>query len=109
MGIQSQTLAFLKANLSQFDAETITIGATNISAVINEVESSNMLGGGAKRTERSLTVQFAADAYASALRSGQAVTARGQTWQISAEPGAIRKGIAAITLLLVEPERRSDY
>jgi hypothetical protein len=89
-------------------AEQITIGSTKIWAIIDETSSSNALGIGAKNNERNIVVKFAADAYTGTIKSGTTVTARSQQWQVSAEPDSIRKGPVAITLSLVEPERRSE-
>ena len=89
-------------------AETITIAGTSISAIEDETGSSNELGRGANKDERTLVVKFAADAYTGTMKSGTPVTARGLSWQISAEPESIRKGQIATTLVLVEPERRQE-
>lgn len=109
MGVQDFLKSALAASLDTFDAETVTIGGTDISAIIDEKQHANPLGAGAKKAERTLTVQFAASAYTDPLTSGQSVDARGETWQISAEDGAIRKGQIATTLILVEPERRREF
>lgn len=95
--------------MSQFDGETITIAGTDVLAVISETESSKELGQGPKKEERSLTAQFSLADYSTAIKSGQTVTARGQTWQVSSEPGSVRRGAAAVTIVLVEPERRQDF
>ena len=108
MNVQSFLKSALKSSLPTLGAETITIGGTSISAIINETESSNELGRGANKDERTLVVQFAADAYTGSTKSGVTVTARGQTWQISADSPSIRKGQVATTLTLVEPERRAE-
>lgn len=108
MSVQSFLKSALKSSLTTLGAETITIGGVTFSAVIDETASSNELGRGANKDERTLIVKFAADAYSGTMKSGTAVTARSQSWQISAEPDAIRKGQVATTLTLVEPERRSE-
>jgi hypothetical protein len=108
MSVQRFLLAAFKRSLATMGAEEITIGNMKILAIQDETASSNSLGTGAKNNERNLTVKFAADAYTLPIKSGQRVTARGQQWQVSAEPESIRKGPVAITLELVEPERRSE-
>ena len=108
MSVQSFLKSALKSSLTTLGAETITIGGTSISAVIDETGSSNELGRGANKDERTLIVKFATDAYTGTMKSGTAVTARSQAWQISAEPESIRKGQVATTLTLVEPERRAE-
>lgn len=109
MGVQDFLKSAMASSLDTFDAETITIGSTDISAIIDETTHANPLGVGTKNKERTLTVQFLASAYTDPLTSGQSVTARGETWQISAEDGAISEGQIAITLVLVEPERRREF
>ena len=109
MGIQQQVKAFLSSAMSQFDGETIVIGGDNVTAVISENEIAGALDAGAKKVERTLTVQFAADAYTDTIKSGESITARGETWKVSSEPGSIRRGAAAVTLTLVEPERRRAF
>lgn len=79
-----------------------------ILAVEDETTLHNPLGTAATNNERTLVVKFPADAYTSPLKSGMAVTARDQAWQISSDPDSIRKGRIAITLTLIEPERRND-
>jgi len=108
MNVQTFLKSAFKNSLSTLGAETIVIGGQSISAVEDETTSSNALGTGAANNERNLVVKFPADAYTGTLKSGTAVTARGQTWQISSEPDAIRKGQIATTLILVEPERRDE-
>lgn len=109
MGIQNMVKAFLSSSMPQFDGETITIGGSNIIAVISETESANSLGTGPKKTERSITAQFSRADYGATIKSGAVVTARGETWRVSSDPGAIRRGAAAVTLVLIEPERRQDF
>lgn len=102
-------LSQFKKSLSIMGSEEITIGATKIQAIEDETESSNALAIAATDNERTLVVKFPADAYTGALKSGMTVLARDQTWQISADQGSsIRKGQIAITLVLVEPERRNE-
>ena len=108
MSVQSFLKSALKASLTILGSETITIGGTAISAVIDETASSNALGTAATNNERTLVVKFAADAYSGTLKSGTSVTARAQSWQISGEMDSIRKGQIATTLVLVEPERRNE-
>lgn len=87
-------------------SEEITIAGVKIQAVIDETTSSNALGIGATNNERTMVVKFPPASYTGTLKSGKAVIARGQTWQIAGDPDSIRKGQAAITLTLIEPERR---
>lgn len=101
--------SMLSGAMSQFDSETIVIAGTNVPAVINETDLSNSLGAGAKKTERTLVAVFSLADYDASIRSGQSITARGQTWQVATEPGSIRRGQVAVTLVLVEPERRNDF
>lgn len=106
MGVQQFLKAALKASMPVFDEESITIGGSTFGAIIDETASRNELGKGASLNERTLVVQFPADSYTGALKSGQFVTARGLQWQIDAnDPGAVRRGQIATTLVLVEPER----
>jgi hypothetical protein len=106
MGIQQRVKSFLSSAMDQLDGETITIGGTDVSAVIDATEVGDMLGSGAKATQRTLVVQYSIADYSAAVRSGESVTARGETWQVAAEDGGVRRGQAAVTLTLVEPERR---
>jgi hypothetical protein len=108
MSVQSFLLAAFKKSLVMMGAEEITIGSTKIQAVEDETASSNALATAATNNERNLIVKFPADAYAGTLKSGMTVLARSQTWQISSDPDSIRKGKVAITIVLVEPERRND-
>lgn len=108
MSVQSFLLTAFKKSLSTLGAEEIMIGSTRIQAIADETASSNALAMAATNNERTLTVKFAADAYTAALKSGMVVSARGENWQISSDPDSIRKGQAAITIVLVEPERRSE-
>ena len=87
-------------------AEEITIGATVIHAIEDETSSSNALARAATNNERTLVVKFPSDAFAGALKSGMTVTARDQAWQISGDQDSVKRGKVAITLTLVEPERR---
>lgn len=106
MGIQDTIKALLSSEMDKFDGETIVIDGTNVTAVIDVTEAGDMLSTGAKATERTLVVQYSLADYSSAVRSGTSVTARGETWQVAPEPGSVRRGQAAVTLTLVEPERR---
>lgn len=106
MGIQDTVKAMLSRAMDQFDGETIVIGGTSVAAVIDMKEAGEMLSTGAKAAERTLVVVYSVADYSGAVRSGTSVTARGETWQVSPEPGSIRRGQAAVTLTLVEPERR---
>src|SRR5690606_34761352 len=90
MGVQQFVKAALKSSLSTFDAESITIGASTIKAVIDDIESNTQSGVGAKHSERTLVVTFPADAISTIPKSGDSVTARGMTWQIHSEPGSVR-------------------
>lgn len=108
MSVQRFLLAAFKKSLPTMGAEEITIGSTKIQAVEDETASSNALAIAATDNERTLVVKFPADAYNGALKSGMTVLAREETWQISSEPDSIRKGKVAITLVLVEPERRNE-
>lgn len=108
MSVQSFLLAAFKKSLPTMGAEEITIGSTKIQAVEDETASSNALGIGATNNERMLVVKFPADSYVGYLKSGMTVLAREQTWQISSDPDSIRKGRVAITLVLIEPERRNE-
>lgn len=89
-------------------SEEITIGSTKIQAIEDETASSNALAIAATNNERTLVVKFPADAYSGALKSGMTVNARGEDWQISSDPDSVRKGQVAITIVLVEPERRNE-
>ena len=105
MGVQRFIKSAFKASLKTFDAESVTIGGVDIQAVIDTNNSSNSLGLGAVDNERTLVVQFPAD-FTGELKSGMIAVARGEKWQISSEAGSIQRGQAAITVTLVEPERR---
>ena len=89
-------------------SEEIIIAGKKIQTIEDQTESSNALGLAANNNERTLVVSFPADAFTGTLKSGTAVTARGQSWQISSESGSIRKGQIATTITLVEPERRDE-
>lgn len=88
--------------------EEIFIGSTKVNAVIDETTSSNALGIGATNNERTMVAKFPSGSFTGTLKSGMTVTARGQSWQISAEMDSIHNGYAAKTITLVEPERRSE-
>ena len=109
MGIQDRVKGFLSTSIDQFDGESIVIGGETIKAVIDTLDLGIALGVGAKTEERNLRVQFSTADYNSSIRSGDTITARGATWQVSSEPSAIQRGQAAITLILVEPERRNEF
>lgn len=98
----------MKSTLPTFGNEEITIGSTKIKAILNEAESSNALGIAATNNERSLSAQFPVSAYPGALKSGMTVSARGETWQISSDPGSVRKDLATVLIRLIEPERRNE-
>lgn len=107
MNVQSFLKSAFKGSLSMLGSETITIAGRSIQAIEDETQSSNSLGIAASDNERMLVVKFAADAYPGAIKSGMAVQARGQSWQVSSDPDAIRRGQIATTLTLIEPERRN--
>lgn len=109
MGIQDRVKGFLSSAIDQFDGEPIVIGGETIKAVIDTLDLGIALGVGAKIEERSLRVQFSTADYNATIRSGDTITARGETWQVSSDPTAILRGQAAITLMLVEPERRNEF
>jgi hypothetical protein len=109
MGLQAFLKSGFEQSLETFDAETVTIGSESFLAIIDEKTSARPLGVGAQKDERTLVIQFVAGAFTGALSSGQEVTARGEAWQISAEPDGIRTGQAAVTITLVEPDRRADF
>lgn len=106
MGIQDTVKTMLSREMEKFDGETIVIDGNSVSAVIDMKEVGDLLSTGAKATERTLVVVYSVADYSGAVRSGTSVTARGETWQVAPEPGSIRRGQAAVTLTLVEPERR---
>jgi hypothetical protein len=106
MGIQNRVKSMLSSMMDQLDGETITIDGTDFTAVIDQVEVGDMLSTGAKATQRTLIAQYSRADYDPVVRSGTTVTARGESWQVSAEDGGVKRGIAAVTLTLVEPERR---
>ena len=108
MNVQSFLKSALKVSLPMLGAETIIIAGKSIQAVEDETHHSNSLGIAAVDSERMLVVKFPADAFRGAITSGMAVTARGQSWQVSSDPDAIRKGQIATTLILIEPERRKS-
>lgn len=108
MSVQTFLLTAFKKSLATMGSEEITIGSTKIQAIEDETESSNALGIAATDNERTLVVKFPADAYTGELKSGMTVLARSESWQISSEPNSIRKGRIAITIVLVEPERRNE-
>lgn len=108
MNIAKFLSSCLKSTLPVFGNEEITIGTTKINAIINEGESSNALGIAATNNERSLSVQFPIDSYSGALKSGMTVSARGESWQISGDPGSVSKDMATVLIRLVEPERRNE-
>ena len=103
---------FLKAAMSPLmrilDAEEITVDGKALKAVIDETGAANTLGTGAMDNQRTLVVQFPANAITFKPKSGQRVVARGEKWQISSEEGAIKTGQVATTLILVEPQRREN-
>jgi hypothetical protein len=107
MSAQTLLLSQFKKSLASLGSEEITIGATAIQAIEDETASSNALATAATNNERTLVVKFPADAYTAVLKSGMTVLARSQTWQISSDPDSVRKGQVAITIVLVEPERRN--
>jgi hypothetical protein len=108
MSVQTFLLTAFKKSLATMGSEEITIGSTKIQAIEDETASSNALAIAATDNERTLVVKFPADAYTGALKSGMTVLARSETWQISSDPDSIRKGKIAITIVLVEPERRNE-
>lgn len=108
MGVQSFVKTAFASCLSTFDAESITVSGVAVSAVIDETASSNALGAGAKKGERGITVQFPSGTLTTTPKSGDTCVARGETWQVSADEGAVRIGQIATTLELVEPGRRRD-
>ena len=99
----------LSSSMSSFSSETISIGGESVPAVIDVLDLGVALGVGAKTEERSLRVVFSPEDYDEVIRSGETVTARGESWQVGSDPGSIQRGQAAITILLVEPERRSQF
>lgn len=109
MGVKSFLRSALKASMSAFDPEKITIGDREIDAIMPETESATPLGVGAKVAERTLVVQFSSEDYPGPIKSGQKVTARGEKWQVSGEDGAIMRGQVATRLRLVEPTRRREF
>jgi hypothetical protein len=108
MSVQSFLLTAFKKSLATMGSEEIIIGSTKIQAVEDETGLSNALAIAATDNERTLVVKFPADAYTGALKSGTTVLARSESWQISSDPDSIKKGRIAITLVLVEPERRKE-
>lgn len=110
MGLQQFLKTAFAASLGTFDAEEVRIGTEPpFMATADERRSNDPLGVGATKGERNLTIQFPSSSFPGKLKSGMKVRARGEDWQISAEPDAIRKGFAATTLELVEPERRREF
>ncbi len=73
MGVHSFLKSALKASMSTFDAEEITIGSTKLKAIIDEATGSNPLGTGATNNERTMTIQFPADSFTGKLKSGMKV------------------------------------
>jgi len=104
MNVQNFLKSAFKGSLSIMGSEPIVISGVTIQAIEDETASSNALGTAAANNERMLVVKFPADAFTGPLKSGIAVAARAQSWQISAEPDSIRKGQIATTITLIEKE-----
>lgn len=108
MGIYRSLISGLRQAANALSGEEITIQGKIIPAIIDEERTSNALGLGTKENNRTITVQFRSDLIGERPKSGDLVQARGQRWQISTDPDAIRIGAAATTLILVEPQRRES-
>lgn len=108
MGIHRLLISGLKAATNALAGEEIEIQGKIIPAIIDEEQTSNVIGLGTKENDRTLVVKFRADLITNKPKSGDPVKARDQRWQISSDPDAIRIGKAATTIILVDPNRRES-
>ena len=102
MNIQKLVGSVLASQTETLGGETITIGTTDVLAVLAETDTEREIMGGS-RVQRGLTAQFTTDTSLT-IREGGEAAARGKAWKIE----AVSKGQAMTTVELIEPNRITE-